>query len=451
MDPQSSGARTHVIIVGAGVAGLLAARVLSNHFESVTIIERDALTAQPEQRKGVPQGHHVHGLLAKGQEILAQLFPGLISALNAGGGVSVDMGNDCRWHHHGVWKIRFHSGIEGMLCTRPYLEWHITKRVTALNNARLVNATVERLLLDRARGRIKGVEFCAPSGNATLLADLVLDASGRGSRTPQWLNAVGCAAPDQTTVNVDVLYASRFYRPRPGEWDWKALLVSPVAPSRRLASVVVVERNRWLVTLGGLHGERPPTDEAGYLEYARGLDIPEVYQAIVGAEPLSPIITHRFPSNLRRHYERLGSFPDGLLVLGDAFCCFNPIYGQGMTVSALQAVALDALMRNPAVRRNSFGMPRRFHDTIAKIVDAPWQLTTWEDFRYKEALGKRPAAMALLHWYTGRMFEKSSYDASVAGTFYRVMHMIDAPWSIFHPSIIWKTIGSRRAPGSKQT
>ena len=246
MDPQSSGARTHVIIVGAGVAGLLAARVLSSHFESVTIIERDALTAQPEPRKGVPQGHHVHGLLAKGQEILAQLFPGLISALNAGGAVSVDMGNDCRWHHHGVWKMRFHSGIEGMLCTRPYLEWHITKRVTALDNVRLVNATVERLVLDRARGRIKGVEFCAPGDNATLLADLVIDATGRGFRTPMWFNAIGCAGPDQTTVNVDVLYASRFYRPRPGEWDWKALLVSPVAPSKRLASVVVVERNRWL-------------------------------------------------------------------------------------------------------------------------------------------------------------------------------------------------------------
>ena len=156
MDPQSSGARTHVIIVGAGVAGLLAARVLSNHFKSVTIIERDALRAQPEPRKGVPQGHHVHGLLAKGQEILAQLFPGLISALNAGGGVSVDMGNDCRWHHHGVWKNRFHSGIEGMLCTRPYLEWHITNRVTALNNVRLVNATVERLLLTGRGGASRG-------------------------------------------------------------------------------------------------------------------------------------------------------------------------------------------------------------------------------------------------------------------------------------------------------
>jgi 2-polyprenyl-6-methoxyphenol hydroxylase-like FAD-dependent oxidoreductase len=211
-----------------------------------------------------------------------------------------------------------------------------------------------------------------------------------------------------------------------------------------------VEGDRWLVTLGGLHGEQPPTDEAGYLDYARGLAVPDVYQAIAAAEPLTPIATHNFPANRRRHYERLEIFPERLLVMGDAFCSFNPIYGQGMTVSALEAMALDSIMRDSLTASDGLaGLHGRFHKTISTIVDSPWRLTTGEDFRHAEALGKRPRGTTLLHWYTGRMHERCAHDAALALAFYRVMHMIDPPSRLFRPSTMARVLGPRWSPAAR--
>jgi hypothetical protein len=202
-----------------------------------------------------------------------------------------------------------------------------------------------------------------------------------------------------------------------------------------------VEENRWLVTLGGFHGTHAPTDEEGYLAYARQLPVPDVHDALVDAEPLTPISIHRFPTNLRRHYERMRSLPEGLLVVGDAVCSFNPIYGQGMTVSALEALALDSAL---AAHSGGTAMSRRFHKSIAKIVDVPWQLTTGEDFRFAETIGKRPPGTAFLHWYTGRLHEQCSLDTSLAIAFYRVMHMLDAPTTLFRPAIAARVMFGRR-------
>jgi len=439
--------RNHAVVIGGGLAGLTAARVLSDHFASVTLIERDQAAAAPQARKGVPQGNHVHGLLMQGQLIMSRLFPDLVPALKAGGAVSADMGRDFSWHHHGVWKTRFESGIVGSLFTRPYLEWHIAARVRALRNVRTVHAAVERLALDAESRRVVGVHIRPLPDAATRLdADLVVDASGRGSHTSQWLAAAGYARPAESAVQVNVTYASRFYRPAPGNRDWKALLVSPCAPSKKMAAIFPVEGDRWLVTLSGLHGLRPPTDEAGYLEYARTLPVPDVHQALTAAEPLSPIVTHRFTTNLRRHYERLGAFPAGLVVVGDAFCSFNPIYGQGMTVSALEAVALDEALRESS---DDTTLAARLHERIAAIVDVAWRLATGEDFRFAETVGKRPAGTALLHWYTGRMHEKCAHDAKLALAFYRVMHMLEPPSTLFLPSVIARVMRTHRASAGR--
>jgi 2-polyprenyl-6-methoxyphenol hydroxylase-like FAD-dependent oxidoreductase len=445
LDRRFSGARTHALVIGGGLAGLLAARVLAGHFERVTLIERDPPGEEPEARKGVPQGNHVHGLLAKGAEILSQLFPGLMSDLVAGGGIACDMGRDIRWFHHDTWKARFDSGIRGMLFTRPYLEWHVARRVRALANVRVVNAAVDGLAVDSDRTAVVGVELRAQAGSATLFSDLIVDASGRGSQAPQWLEAIGRRRPEETAVNVNVMYASRFYRPADGR-DWQALLVSPRAPLKRMGLVFAVEGDRWLVTLGGLHGDHPPTDEAGYLEFARGLAMPDVHQAIATAEPLTPIAIHKFPANRRRHYEALDDLPERLLIVGDAFCSFNPIYGQGMTVSALEAMALDRLMREEATHHNGLaGLAERFHQAIARIVDAPWRLTTGEDFRHAETVGPRSPLTPLLHWYTGRIHGRCAHDTALALAFYRVMHMIEAPSALFRPSVLWRVLGPRRS------
>lgn len=446
-DRPSSDTREHAIVIGGGVAGLLAARVLADHFAKVTLIERDRAIGR-EARKGVPQGHHVHGLLAKGQEILAQLFPDLIPALIAGGAVQADMGLDFRWHHHGVWKTRFDSGISVSLFTRPYLEWQIAERVAALPNVHVVSAAVDQLAAAADRNHVIGVRLRPQSGgDAVVLADLIVDATGRGSQMPQWLEAIGYRRPAESTVSVNVSYASRLYRAPAGHRDWKALLISPHAPFKRSAGVFCVEGGRYLVSLAGLHGERPPTDEAGYLDYARSLEVPEVYRTIADAEPLTSIATHRFPTNLRRHYERLQDFPERVLVIGDAFCSFNPIYGQGMTVSALDAMALADMLSEQANRSDDIaGLPGRFHNTISKIVDTPWRLSTGEDFRHAEAIGRRPRGTALLHRYTGQLHRKSACDAALALSFYRVMHMIDPPMALFRPSVVARVLRKYKPP-----
>jgi 2-polyprenyl-6-methoxyphenol hydroxylase-like FAD-dependent oxidoreductase len=443
-----SDVREHAVVIGGGLAGLLAARVLSDHFERVTLIERDGVATEAKPRKGVPQGNHVHGLLAKGQEIVAALFPDLVPALIAGGGVPIDMGRDFRWHHFGAWKARFDSGIGGILFTRPYLEWHIAERVRGLPNVRIVNATAEGLAGAPDGGRITGVRIQSPGGATRLLsADLVVDAGGRGSHAPQWLDAIGYPTPAESSVKIDLLYASRLYRPGPEARDWKALLVSSSAPAKKMAAIFAVEGGRWLVTLGGVHGEHPPTDDAGFLEFARSLVVPDVYRAVASAEPLTPIATHKFPRNMRRHYDRLRRFPERFLVMGDAFCSFNPVYGQGMTVSAREATALDDVLRERAERGAGLdGLPTLFHERVARIVDGAWRPATGEDFRHAETVGERPFAMPLLHWYTRRLHERCAHDTSLALAFYRVMHMIDPPTALFRPSVVARVL--RRHPAA---
>jgi 2-polyprenyl-6-methoxyphenol hydroxylase-like FAD-dependent oxidoreductase len=445
---KSSQTRQHAVVIGGGLAGLLAARVLADHFESVTLIERDGVATEAKARKGVPQGHHVHGLLAKGQEILAALFPDLVPALVAGGAVPLDMGRDFRWHHFGAWKARFDSGIGGILFTRPYLEWHVAERVCARPNVRVINAAAEGLAVAPDGGRVTGVRIQSPGGAVRVLsADLIVDAGGRGSHAPQWLEAIGYAKPAESTVKIDLMYASRLYRPGPEARDWKALVVTSRAPAKKMTAIFAVEGGRWLVTLGGVHGECPPTDEAGYIEFARTLVVPDAYRAIASAEPLTPIATYKIPRNIRRHYDRLRRFPERFLVMGDAFCSFNPIYGQGMTVSAREAMALDDVLRERVEHGAGLdGVAALFHGKIAHIVDAAWRPTAGEDFRHAETVGERPPAMRLLHWYTGRMHERCAHDTSLALAFYRVMHMIDPPTALFRPSVIARVL--RRHPAA---
>jgi 2-polyprenyl-6-methoxyphenol hydroxylase-like FAD-dependent oxidoreductase len=440
--------RNHAIVIGGGIAGHLAARVLSDHFQQVTLIERDAFPARPESRQGVPQGDHVHAVLAKGQEILSQLFPDLMSSLIAGGAVPADMGLHFHWHHHGVWKTQFQSSIAITLLTRPFLEHAIADRVRALGNVRVIKARAEQLQIDPDRRRVLGVAIRSGADGVTPMeADLVVDASGRGSRTPQWFQAMGYPQPAESSVRVDITYASRLYRAPRNRREWHALHVTSLPPHKRHGVIFVVEGDRLLATLVGLHGERPPSDDTGYLDYARSLTTPDIHRVIAEAEPLTPIATLRFPANVRRHYERLAAFPDRLLVVGDAVCTFNPIYGQGMTVSALESIALDRLLQKQA-GDDLTDVCRRFRNEVAAIVDTPWALATTEDLRHPEAIGPRPLGSAFLHWYMGRLHVNCASDTKLALAFYRVMHMLDPPASLFRPPIMWRVLSGPRQGGS---
>jgi 2-polyprenyl-6-methoxyphenol hydroxylase-like FAD-dependent oxidoreductase len=432
----------HAIVLGGSMAGLLAARVLADRFQCVTLIERDQLPSGPEQRKGVPQGQHLHALLSRGYQVMTGLFPDLREALIAEGALIADVSERMNWYHFGGYKLRETSGIEGVMVSRPLIESLVRQRVLALPNVtlRAAHDAVE-VLTDGARATITGVVVRCRATQATerLAADLVIDATGRGSHTPQWLAALGYDVPPESEVKIGVGYTTRLYRRDPNQQEWN--YVTPTAPVQtRLGGAFPIEGDRWIVTLGGYFGDHAPDDERGFLDYARSFDAPEIAQIVATATPLGDPLSARFPASRRRHYERLKRFPGGFVVVGDAVCSFNPIYGQGMTVCACEALALGAWLDGG--KRD----PRRFFGQIAKIVDVPWMLAVGEDFRYPQTSGPKPAGTDLINAYIARVHRATIHDPVICRAFMRVMHLLAPPASLFHPQIVVRALFGRRQP-----
>lgn len=432
------------VVIGGSIAGLVAAGALARHFERVTLIERDDYPETPAPRKGTPQARHVHVLLKQGEAAMERIFPGLFAELVALGGQRVDTAGDARWFYFGGWKARFKSGIEMVSQSRALLEWSLHRRVAALGNTELVAGDVHGLEAptpDRVRGVHLRRRDARGEDSEALAADLVVDASGRGSRMPHWLEGLGCGAPPESEVKVDVGYASRFYTRSDAPRDWTALLCHPRHPDTRCGVLLPIEDGLWMLTLVGWFGDHPPAGEAAFLAWTKSLAVTDLYEAVKDAEPVSDVALHRFPSNRRRHFERLPTLPDGLAVLGDAACSFNPVYAQGMATGALGAATLDALLEeeNGSARA---GFSRRFQTRLARVTDSPWLLATGEDFRSPKAEGPRPAFMPLLGWYTARVHELTWRDPFAAKRFLEVMHLVRPPSALFHPRVAFRAITS---------
>ena len=434
----------HAIVIGASMAGLLAARVLSEHFERVTIIERDRLSGRVEPRKGVPQGQHAHILLMRGETILRELFPDLYETFAREGAVPLTS-TDVRWYDFGVWKASPPDLIKSYCGSRPFLEQCVRRFVAARGNVRFIEGCeVSRLCASEDHTRIVGVSLVhlyPERHEEDLAADLVVDASGRGSRTPQWLTSLGYDRVQETSVKVDVGYATRIYRrPANRSFDWKLLIIYPTPPHEKRSGLVFpIEDDCWMVSLAGRLRDYPPADEAGFLEYARSLPDASLYEAIKEAEPVTPIVTYKYAVNRRRHYERMARLPQGFVILGDAVCNFNPVYGQGMSVAALEAGILDECLREQQRRERGSdlaGFPQHFQKAIVRAVEVPWMLATGEDFRYPETEGKRPRGIHLLHWYTRRVNELTGSNPVIAGLFYQVLHLLKPPAALFSPRIV---------------
>lgn len=435
----------HAIVIGSSMAGLLAARVLTDHFEWVTLIERDRLPEGAESRKGVPQGRHAHALLARGRQIITELFPDIINSLVEGGASLLDISADTRWYHFGGYKVRFESGIAGPFLSRPFLESEVRRRVLAIKNlSHLDECDVKGLTTTPDRERVTGVRIelrsDAPT-ERTIEADLVVDASGRGSQSPAWLDSIGYGRPEEVQIKVNAGYTSRIYKRGPSDLPGaRAVFMLPKPPGeRRMGALFPIEGDRWMVSLGGWLGDHAPTDEEGYLEFARNMPAHDIYDVIKQAEPLTDFVVHKFPGNLRRHYEKMSRFPEGYIVMGDAMCSFNPIYGQGMTVSAMEADALDRSLREQApgdLRR----FPQRFLKRAAKIIDTPWMLATGEDFRYTEVEGSRPFGLSLINWYIAKVHQAVQLDTEIYLTFLKVMNLTHPPKLIFEPKTIFRVL-----------
>ena len=435
----------HAVVIGASMAGLLAARVLADAYERVTVIERDRLPAGVEPRRGVPQGAHAHTLLPRGQACLEELLPGLVAELKAAGAPTYAAMSEMRVVLGGHPLARPELGVESLIPSRPLLEGQVRARVRALANVELRDRCDALGLAAGPDGRrIAGVHVLGladSSAAETLQSDLVVCATGRGGRVPAWLEALGHPRPIVQRVAVDVRYATRHLRLPAGALDGDRLvLVGPRPELPRTLFLFVQEDGRWIATLGGYGpANRPPSDPDGWLAFAATVAPPEVAEAMRAAEPLDEVATHSFPASVRRRYERV---PAGLLVCGDALCVFNPIYGQGMTVAAAEAIAL-----RDCLAHGERDLARRFFAAARPAVDHAWRLATGADLALPDVPGRRPLGVRVINAYLRRLRTVAEHDAAVAGAFIAVVGMRQPPAHVLRPATALRVLRGPRPTG----
>jgi 2-polyprenyl-6-methoxyphenol hydroxylase-like FAD-dependent oxidoreductase len=423
------------------MAGLLAARVLTEHFARVTIIERDELPAGDEGRAGVPQGRHGHALLVGGRQNIEGLFPGITAELIDAGAPLIDQGLDALSLFKTGWAPRIKSGVMALCLSRPLLESRVRRRVAALPGVTIRERTEVVGLIGNGP-RVSGVRARrrgeAGAAEEPILADLVVEASGRASRLPDFLAELGYDRPEQTVVNAYVGYASRYFTPPEGvTFGWKGIWLQTRPPRGARGGILLpTEGGKWLVTLMGVGRDYPPTDEDGFMAFARSLPTPVLYDAIKDARPEGSIAGFRRMENRLYHYERLRRRPENVIALGDAACALNPTYAQGMSVASFSALALGEELR--AWRRGGLdGFAARFQRRLAKLVAPAWMMATSEDARWPATEGAPDdGPTRFMHWYTDQVFGLVAQRADVYAAFLQVMHMLKPSTALFAPWLV---------------
>jgi 2-polyprenyl-6-methoxyphenol hydroxylase-like FAD-dependent oxidoreductase len=373
----------------------------------------------------------------RGTQILDELFPGLVGDMIAGGLPVIRDFAELRFAPGGhLLCLRGRPG-EPFICqaSRPYLEGHVRARVRGLPAVEIVDrCEIVGLVTTAARDRVTGVRLLhlAADGAAeeTLDADLVVDATGRGGRTPVWLATIGYDQPSEEQLTIQLKYATRHLRLRPGALGGQKMVSIGAQPGRPTGFVLFAqEQDRWILTAIGYDGHHPPTDPEGFLAFVEAIAPPDVFAAIRDAESFDEIVAHRFPANLRRRYERLRRFPAGLLVFGDAICSSNPAYALGMSVAALQAEAL----RN-SLAGGDRDLARRFFRAAAIPVGMAWQLTVGADLALPQVTGPRPLPVRVINAYVNRVLIAAEHDPAVAEQFMRVVALQAPSKRVFRPS-----------------
>ena len=445
--PAQQSGREHAVVIGASMAGLVAAAALAPHYRQVTVLERDVLPDEPGNRRGVPQGRHAHGIQPGGVRALEELLPGLVDELVQAGAPTGDMSLAGSWMVGGGLLARGEAGVPGIGVTRPFLEYQVRSRVAALPGVTFRDGVEVLRPLAEDRRRVHGVEL-APTGGGTaerLEADLVLDATGKVSKLPQWLAALGYATPAEEQVHCKMAYLTRRWQlADPAAAD----LVTIVTPAEKphFGVLIAQEDGSHILTVGGLLDSGPARTDEAYLAFTAGLANPAIADALVGATPVTDLQPSHFPASTRRRYDKLRSFPAGLLALGDSIAAFNPMYGQGMTVAALQAVALrDLLARGPLDARKFFGRAHR-------IEDVAWKISTGGDLRFDAVEGRRTTSGKIMNRYLDKLTLAARTDPVLSRQFLLVASFIEGPESFFKPSIVRRVLaGSRAAQAQDQS
>ncbi|MEZ0365434.1 FAD-dependent oxidoreductase [Mycobacterium sp. pUA109] len=429
----------HAVVLGASMAGLLATRVLADFYNRVTVVERDTLPTEPVNRRGVPQGRMIHALLSRGSEILDDLFPGFTGELAAGG---VPIWNDGDFSrmcisvggHHAV---RFGTSANApsvFFPSRPMLECTVRQRVRGIANVTiLASHDATDLTATPRRDRVTGVVVVdRDSGReAPLTADLVVDATGRGSRAPIFLENLGYGRPSEDELMVHLAYACQQLRIAPGAVKEHLIGIFPAPGQPKMFGLVENENDTWMFAVGAMAGAKPPRERAEMIEFVGDFAPVHALDAIRAGEPLGDVCHYHVPSNRWRRYDEMSRFPKGFLVTGDAICSFNPIYGQGMTVAAIEALAL-----RDCLARGDWDLPRRFFRAAAKPITVAWKTAVGSDLALPEIAGHRPLSMRISNAYLNWVLNACETDPDVAAQFVRITGMVDPPSRLLRPRFV---------------
>ena len=430
------------IVIGGSIAGLLSARVLSNYFKQVIICDRDKLPETPQARRGVPQSVQPHVLFTKGYRLLTEFFPGIESKFQQSGVLSIDWAREFKHYVNGHWGIEATeaSDIVSLTCSRYLLEWIIRQELQQLPGIKIhAQSKVAGLVYDATAERVTGIRL---QSNAELSADLIVDASGRSSPASEWLSAIGQTPPPETVVNPHLGYATRRYKlPEDLKPDWKVMLISQTPPEdTRLGYLARIENDELIATLGGYSKDFPPLNDRGFLEFAKSLAQPDFYRAIANATPTSKIYAHRATANRRRDYDKI-KLPAGFVALGDAVCALCPVYGQGMTVSALGAKTLQGWLNKSFKSKLD---NNRFQKQLAKSNSFHWMLATSQDARFPATVGgkfsKGGAIDRLMMGYMNKLIAKSAVKPNLHLKFLEIAHLLRSPLYFYHPAVVWQVL-----------
>ncbi|MFC1414385.1 NAD(P)/FAD-dependent oxidoreductase [Streptacidiphilus sp. N1-12] len=448
---MTTAGRGTAVVVGGGLAGCLAAWALVGRADRILVLERDRYPEPSAYRPGTPQSRHAHLLMEGGRRALQELLPGLDADLLARGAVPVPVPGGLRWLTSGGWMPRFATDLTFVSCTRPVLDDAVLQRVrnepsvTFLEGTEAVGLLGDSTTVTGVRARARGA---APGGTRTaapvedLAAELVVDASGRSSRMPQWLRALGCAKTPEDRVDAGVAYSSRLFHHAPGiDASLSALYIQTRAPDHpRLGVLLPVEGNRWVVSLGGMRGSEPEPGAAGFDSFLALLRDPALREVLSTASPAGESYGFRPGASVRRHYQR--GAPDGLVVLGDAACTFNPVYGQGISVAAFGALALRDGVR---ARGLGPGTSRFVQAGISVAAKDAWMMSSAEDVRFPTTTGgPSGAVLRLQHRYLDRVIARSSRDEAVCARFSEVMTLVTPPTALFRPKVAWPVLRDPR-------
>lgn len=426
----------HAVVVGASVSGLLTARILADGFDRVTVVERDELADEPRKRDGAPQARQPHVLSEAGRAIIESLLPGYGDDLVSEGGLILDMAADFNFYDEDGYVAHPSTRMPGYAGSRPLLEHVLRKRVANVDGVRLRDGChVVDYRSDETGETVTGVELRGNGSGESVSAELTVDATGRTSRTPTWLERQGYSPPEVAEVTVDLAYSTTTVERDSG--DKRAFWAPASPPYTRGGGTLPIEGGRRQVQVHGVHGDDPPRDADEFREFASTLQITEVAEMLDNHELLSGGVDYYpFPSNRRRYYETLDGFPDGLIVVGDAIASYNPIYGQGMSVAALHALVLHHTLADNGLG----GLALQFFDEAEPIIHTAWLMAAGADFQFAQTTGPKPRGTDLMGWYLSRLTRKAHGDPELSERFLRVIMMEKPPTTLFRPGVVWRVL-----------